>query len=264
MRFTILGSGTLVPDPARAPAGFLLQSEGRDMLVDGGSGTLGRLVALGLDPRKLDGGIYSHRHIDHTGDLVSLLFSMRVGIDLLRSRHYPIWAGRGFQAHLNRLISVYGHWIVSPDYRVQVTELPLDGPGHAQLPGGVRLDTLPALHSEGALHLKFTGPAGDTVVFSGDTGPSDGLISLAIDANLLVCECALGEHEDYPYHLKASDVAAIVAAARPHQVALTHIYPTNDPVAAVARVASTGIPTCHAYDGQSFDLALAGAPSASP
>ena len=59
MRFTVLGSGTAVPDPDRGPAGFLVEVDGLAWLVDGGSGTLQRCARAGVDPRKLSGGVYS-------------------------------------------------------------------------------------------------------------------------------------------------------------------------------------------------------------
>ena len=108
--FTVLGSGTTVPDPDRGPAGFLLQVGTRHYLVDGGSGTLQRCAQVGVDPRELDAGFYSHRHPDHTGDLVPLLFAMKVGPPA-RRRAYPIYAGEGFGEFLRGLQGIYGHWI---------------------------------------------------------------------------------------------------------------------------------------------------------
>ena len=70
--FIVLGSGTTVPSPDRGPAGFLLRVGSEIYLIDGGSGTLQRCAKLGIDPRMLSGGFYSHRHPDHTGDLVPL------------------------------------------------------------------------------------------------------------------------------------------------------------------------------------------------
>ena len=74
----MLGSGTSVPDPSRGPCGLLVQCEAGAWLIDGGSGTLQRCAKVGVDPRTLLGGIYSHHHPDHCADLVPLLFAMRV------------------------------------------------------------------------------------------------------------------------------------------------------------------------------------------
>jgi ribonuclease BN (tRNA processing enzyme) len=253
MRFTLVGTGTTVPDAARGPAGFLVESDGARILVDGGSGTMGRLAALGVDARELDGGVYTHRHVDHCGDLVPLLFTMKVGADKPRRRDYPIWAGTGFKDFFSALEGAYGKWIRPEGWKVRIRELELDGPDGADLPGGVRLDTLPAVHSAGALHLSFTGPSGFRVVFSGDTGPSEALVRLARGADVLVTECAAETTDPWNSHLCAADVAAIVDAARPKRVVLTHLYPNVDPERALETVRATGVPVERGLDGQGFE-----------
>lgn len=250
MRFVLLGTGTLVPDAARGPAGFLVEEGDTRVLVDGGSGTLQRLARHGVDARRLDAGVYSHRHLDHCADLAPLLFAMRVGVDVPRTRPYPLWGGTGLAEFLDQLRGVYGTWIVSDRFTVPVTELPLDGPGQADLPGGVRLDTRPARHSAGALHLGFTGRDGFRVVFSGDTGPSEELARLAAGVDVLVTECAAPDKDPWDAHLGPDDVAAVVDAARPRRVVLTHLYPGVDPAQALARVGRVGVPVEIGVDGQ--------------
>jgi ribonuclease BN (tRNA processing enzyme) len=221
-----------------------------NLLVDGGSGTLGRLHAAGVDARLLDGGIYSHRHLDHTGDLGPLLFALRVGIDVKRRRDYPIWAGAGFRGFLGELRTVYGEWLQTSEFGVPVAELPLDGPGTAALPGGLRLDTLPANHGAGALHLRFTSPGGASVVFSGDTGPSENLARLAAGVDLLVTECAVPEPDPWGAHLCPADVLRVIDDARPARTLVTHFYPDMDEAETLARLRSSGRQVDRAYDGQ--------------
>ena len=254
MIFRILGSGTLVPDGDRGPAGFLLSSKGAHILVDGGTGTVQRLARAGVDARKLDGAVYSHRHIDHCGDLVPILFAMCVGIDFHRTTEWPVWSGEGFEAWLTSLQDLYGAWITPTRFQVQVEEMPLSGRGFARLPGRLLLETLPAVHQEGALHVSFMGPSGERAVFSGDTGYSTALVELARGADLLVCECGNQEGATYPFHLAPSQVAAIVDQARPARVVLTHFYPPADREAARTLVERTGVPTVIGEDGQDFPL----------
>jgi ribonuclease BN (tRNA processing enzyme) len=249
VRFTVLGSGTAKPDPDRGPAGFLVTVGPHRVLVDGGSGTLQRLARQGVDATTLDGGVYSHRHVDHTGDLVPLLFAMAV--PPARPEPYPVWAGEGFADFLSGLEGVYGRWIRPPG-GVSLTELPLDGPGRADLGGGLTLRTLPAAHSAGALHLSFEAE-GRRVVFSGDTGPSEALARLAAGANLLVTECAGPDDDPIPGHLWPEAVAELVDAARPAAVWLTHFYGSADPAAAVATVGRTGVPVHRAADGDRWE-----------
>lgn len=250
MRFVLVGTGTTVPDAERGPAAFLVESDGARVLVDGGSGTMRHLARLGIDARTLDGGVYSHRHLDHCGDLAPLLFTMKVSPDAPRARDYPIWAGAGFRAFFGALEDAYGKWIQPTAWQVPVHELSLDAPDGADLPGGIRLDTRPAVHSAGALHLSFTGPSGFRVVFSGDTGPSPALAELARGADVLVTECAVATPDTWNSHLHPEAVADLVAAARPKRVVLTHLYPMVDPERALSIVRRVGVPTERGEDGQ--------------
>jgi len=252
--FRILGSGTLIPSPERGPAGFLLTSGRSRLLIDGGSGTIAKLSQAGVDARYLDGILYSHRHIDHCGDLVPILFAMSIPIDQFRDRDLPIWAGKGFAAFLVGLQSFWDDWITPKHFAIGVHEMPLDKPGLADLPGDLHLDTLPAIHEDGAIHMAFTGPGGVRIVYSGDTGVSEGLVSLADHADLLICECGAREGSTYPNHLTPSDVAALVDAARPDKVVLTHLYPSTDVLQAREIVARTGVETFLGVDGQEYRL----------
>lgn len=246
MRFVIVGSGTTLPDEARGPAGFYVEHGGARLLVDGGTGTIRSLKRFGIDARELDGGVYSHRHLDHCGDLAPLLFTFKVA---RRSRAYPIWAGTGFAEYLDQLHGVYPGWLRGERWAPVVTELPLDAVHEVELPGGLRLTTAPAVHGAGALHLRFRSEDGFTVVFSGDTGPSAALAALAAGADWLVSECAGADATVLGDHLWPEAVAAIADEARPRRIALTHLYEGTDPARALAVVGATGIPVQHAYDG---------------
>jgi ribonuclease BN (tRNA processing enzyme) len=244
--FTVLGSGTSEPDPARGPAGFLVGLGDRRWLVDGGTGTLQRCARAGTDPRTLTGGLYSHHHPDHCADLVPLLFAMRVGPPP-RSADYPIVAGRGFAALFQRLQAAWGRWIDPGTGRVTIDELSLDGPDVRALPGGLTVRSRPATHSASAVHLRFEAE-GRSVVFSGDTAWSDGLVELAAGADLLVCECAGSDERPVEGHLSPSEVARIAAVARPGAVWLTHLHSFVDEARAVDTVAASGVPTRRASD----------------
>jgi len=249
--FHVLGSGTTLPDGERGPAGFLVAHGSTRLLIDGGSGTLQRLARSGQPLLELDGGIYSHRHLDHCADLGPLLFTFKV---LPRDRDYPLFGGTGLQDHLDGLRALHGRNLISKRWQVPVTELPLDGPGRCALPGGLALDTRPANHSAGALHLRITAPGGASVVFSGDTGPSPALAELGEGADLFVCECALAAEDPDIRHLWPQAVADAVAVARPTRVLLTHFYPDVDEAEALAVVTATGVPVERAHDGMAVRL----------
>jgi ribonuclease BN (tRNA processing enzyme) len=242
---TVLGSGTTVPDPDRGPAGLLVQVGSMAWLVDGGSGTMQRCARAGVDPRQLDGGFYTHRHPDHCGDLVPLLFSMHAPPS--RTRDYPIVAGEGFAAFFQVLRAAYGHWIdLEGGAEVRVRELSLQGEERVQH-GPLTVRSRPAVHSGGAVHLRFEA-GGRSVVFSGDTGPSLELIALAQGCDLLIVECGGSDAEPIPGHLTPSDIADVATRARPREIWITHLYPVVDPDEAVATIGRAGVPVRRADD----------------
>lgn len=247
MRLTVVGSGTLRPNADRGPAALLVEAAGKRFLVDGGSGTLRTLARLGVDAATLDGGVYSHRHLDHIGELPALFFLYSC---FGRDRPYPLYGGGGLLAHLERLEAVHGS--LREGFTAPVHELSLSQPDEVELAPGLVLRTAPARHNHGALHLAFDAD-GARYVFSGDTGPSPALARLAAGADLLVTECAMIEPTDY--HLRPEDVAELVAEARPKHVVLTHFYPEVDPVRALAIVAATGVPVERADDGSVYSSA---------
>jgi ribonuclease BN (tRNA processing enzyme) len=72
---------------------------------------------------------------------------------------------------------------------------------------------------------------GATMVYSGDTGPTDALVQLANNVDLLLVESAFLDAPDNPpgMHLSGAQAAAIGQAARVRGVVLTHIPPWHEP-----------------------------------
>lgn len=237
-----LGTGTALPDRRRGPTGIALRAGDATLWIDGGSGTLQRSARAGIDPLRLTGGVYTHRHADHTGDLVPLRFAHRVGG---RTTPYPILAGEGFQVFLDHLAAIYGAWLRED---ATVDELPLTGPATRHL-GPFTVRTAPARHDAGALHVRIE-VGGRAVVFSGDTGPSDALVDLARDADLLICECAARAPKPDRGHLTPDDLATLVLAARPRATWVTHLYPGVVLAPTLRRLRRAGVDVRRARDGQ--------------
>lgn len=246
MRFTVLGSGTTVPDIERGPPGFLIETSRAAWLVDGGSGTVQRCAAAGADPRKLRGGFYSHLHPDHCADLISLCFAMRVGPPP-RTEDYTVYGAQGLAEHVARLGDVWSKSMRPGGGSLNVHEVSRAQP--AELWDlDLRVLTAPAQHSRNAIHYRFESE-GRSVVYSGDTGPSDALIALAEGCDLLVCECAGSDERPLPGHLFPQAIRELATRSRPREIWLTHLYPHVDAPTAVEVVAASGVPTRHASDG---------------
>src|SRR5262252_4502949 len=75
MRVTLLGTGCPQCDPNRLGPASLVQHEGRQLLIDVGSGATQRLVSAGSSGRALDAVLLTHLHSDHIVDLFQLVIS---------------------------------------------------------------------------------------------------------------------------------------------------------------------------------------------
>ena len=76
MELTVLGMNGPFPAANGATSGYLMRGEKTRVVMDMGSGTLGRLTAL-MPPEKLDALLLSHWHFDHCSDVLPLLFRLQ-------------------------------------------------------------------------------------------------------------------------------------------------------------------------------------------
>jgi ribonuclease BN (tRNA processing enzyme) len=98
------------------------------------------------------------------------------------------------------------------------------------------------------------------MAYSGDTGPSEGLVRLADQVDLLLVESAFLDNPGNPtgMHLSGAQAAAIGQTARVRAVVLTHIPPWHEPerVLAEAKPHFDG-PISLAVPGASWEISRA-------
>ncbi|MBW1713256.1 MAG: ribonuclease Z, partial [Deltaproteobacteria bacterium] len=94
MEVLVLGSGTGVPWPGRAPSSVLVKARSKNLLLDMGPGALQRLTQEGVDWQALDAILLSHLHPDHTLDLWAYFFASRWP-GFARKEEVVLVAGRG-------------------------------------------------------------------------------------------------------------------------------------------------------------------------
>src|SRR5438552_17971393 len=135
MRLTALGTVRISLTPGRACAGYLLAAGNVRLLIDCGSGVAHRLAEHGLDWFGITHVAITHFHIDHHGDLPTLIFAWKYGRLPGRSAPVTIIGPVGTAALLERLAAAYGAWLTDPGFPLTVHEItPADV---LQLPGGV-------------------------------------------------------------------------------------------------------------------------------
>jgi ribonuclease BN (tRNA processing enzyme) len=252
VRFTALGTGTVSLTAERSCAGYLLDAAPTRLLIDCGSGITRRLAERGTDWRSITHVAITHFHIDHHGDLPTLVFAWKYGFLPPRSEPVEIIGPVGTAALIQRLAAAYGDWLASPGFPLTIREItPADV---VELPGGLRLRCHPVPHTpESVAYSMERGRR--RIVFTGDTGPSEALAGWALGCDLLVAECSLPTGMHIPEHLTPEQCGDLAAAAQPHHLALTHFYPPVEQVDIRALVgAKYAGPVTLAHDGWHFDL----------
>lgn len=229
IRYTLVGSGTVVPDPARGPAGHHFACGDLQVLCDLGSGTLGRLARLGLPWAEIDLVAVTHRHQDHVADLLPLLFALRHTPGVDRALPLTLLGYRGFAPDLEALASVYGGWVLEPGFPLEVREA---GETPIELERGdawIEIDARAVVHSPEAVGYRVTLGEREReilVAYTGDTEESAAAIELARDADLLVSECSVADEDRVPGHLTPGGVGRVAQAGGARRVVATHLYPS--------------------------------------
>jgi ribonuclease BN (tRNA processing enzyme) len=223
MELIILGSGTGVPSLQRGAPGFLVKTENQSILLDGGSGTLARMLQAGVTYKDLDAVLYTHIHPDHCADLVPLIFACKYQEEP-RQKDLLIIGGRGFRDYFEGLRWVHGSWIEPHTFHIHMCEVAAD----EVTVGDLLITALPLDHMRESVGYRVTSPEGRAVVYSGDTDYCANIVELARGADLLLLECSFPDGQKVPGHLTPALAGRIAHEAECKRLCLTHFYPPCD------------------------------------
>lgn len=252
--------GGPVPQPGRNEPANLLARKGEAHLVDAGDGAATALVEAGSDYRDVQTIWISHIHFDHIGGLFAIL-----GLRLQSRINSPltIYGPPGMKDIVSGLITamqpsarsgfgVVGETAISPASSINVVELD-DGSvvklGSFTVRAAVN-SHYSFVHGSAeakyfrSLSYRFDLPE-RSIVYTGDTGPSENVVALAKNADMLVTEMVdlemtpaklgtrlalLSENERKAivehlatHHLKTSDIGSMAQRAGVKSVVVTHI-----------------------------------------
>jgi ribonuclease BN (tRNA processing enzyme) len=207
----------------------LIQIDTTLLLFDSGAGTMRRLLEAGVTIDKISYLFYSHLHPDHSGELVPFLFATKYPESYRRRLPFTIVAAKGFSDFYEKLRLAYGRWIELAPGIMNIAELDNKGRDHLDC-GNFDIDSLPMSHTDESLAYRITTPNGRSVVYSGDTDVCDNLVTLAEEADVLICESALPDEMKVPGHLTPSLAGEIATRASVKKLVLTHFYPECDSV----------------------------------
>ena len=213
MKLTVFGNNATCPEAGGACACFLVETEGKRILLDMGCGSLPRLQCQ-VDLAKLDLIVISHLHFDHFGDLFCAKYQLETraarGEKLrsitLCSPALPDWAAGELLSN-----GVFSHMTVADggEYRLGPVEL--------------TFFRVPHLVESYAVRLR----AEDKIfTYSGDSAACDALTQAARGADCFLCEASLvdGQQSEAGHHLLAQQAGRIAAEAGAGQLLLTHYH----------------------------------------
>lgn len=230
MRLTVLGGCGAWPAAGQACSGYLVEHDGFTVLIDPGYAVLPRMLGH-IEVTDLDAVLVSHGHPDHCADL------------------NPLLRARAFLDDPVPELPVYA----PPDSLTAV--LALDRPGmldaalslrdftpgdrFAVGPFDIRTWLLPHWLPNAGLRLAADG---QTLAYTGDTGPAPELTDLARDADIFLAE-ASHPHEvpgsSAKYLSTAAQAGRTAAQAGAGRLLLTHLMPGTDPAQAIEAAAAS-------------------------
>ncbi|WP_273484083.1 MBL fold metallo-hydrolase [Desulforamulus ruminis] len=218
IKLTVLGCWAPYPRVSGACSGYLLQEEGRNLLIEAGNGILARLLQH-IDLEELDAVILSHLHPDHIMDIYSLRHAIEAANREGRmKRRIPLYLPTGPAEDFDRIKGFNKAFVV------QIIEN-LPEPRAVEV-AGFKTVFVPGKHNLPVFSMSIEGKK--KLVYSGDTAYNPELIHLARGADLFLCE-ASGQDKDADYlkenHLTARQAGQLAQRAGVKTLMITHFYP---------------------------------------
>ncbi len=212
MKLTILGRCGAYPLPGEATSGYLLQSGGKNILIDCGSGVLSNLQRFVPIP-SLDMLILSHLHHDHQADLPILKYA----IGMLRRfgtavPDLPVYLPAGPVPLVPAAEGTLDLHFYSSD-----TEMEADG---------IRIRFVPGSHPAESYGMRFTSD-GRTVAYTGDTRMCPTVSDMLRGADLAVMDAGSLERlrAEPMVHMTARECAGAAREGGVGRTLLSHIVP---------------------------------------
>ena len=204
MKLHVIGCHGPFPPAGGATSGYLLEHQGRALLMDCGSGVLGRLMKL-WDPAALEGILLSHLHFDHACDLLVLKYYLEA-----RGKTLPVYVPQEDDSSFRGLLT-------APAFDVRPY------PDTLEIMG-LSVTAFPVRHPVPCRALRIAGGEG-ALVFTGDTNDCPGLAEFARGARVLLADAAFLEAEWTPVrpHMSARGAARLGLEAEAQALYLTHL-----------------------------------------
>ncbi|MFC6752664.1 MBL fold metallo-hydrolase [Halorubrum tibetense] len=222
MELTVLGTGSAMPVPERVQAGYLLDDGDRSLLVDCGSGVLGRLSGTGTGYEGVSTVLLTHHHLDHVADLMPLLKARW----LAGEEHLEVIGPSGTKSLVDGLLDVYEYLDGRVDLAVREVS-----PARSFSAGGFEVAARETRHSMPCHAYRFSPPGSDRdptdgpLTLSGDSEAFAGLAAFADGSDVLVHDCAFPDGTDVSNHPTPTALGEVLAGVDVETLLLSHLYP---------------------------------------
>ena len=227
MRLRVLGCSGSIGGQQNRTTSFLVD---QDILIDAGTG-VGDLSLAELT--LIDHIFITHSHLDHVDSIAFFLDS----VGALRPKPVTVYTTKPTIEILKKNLF---NWDIWPDFTVIPTpeepwlryqEIVV---GEVITLGGRKITVLPAIHTVPAVGYQLDSGK-SSLVFTGDTGPNDGLwevVNKIENLKFLIIETAFSDKErrlaELALHLCPSMLAEELAKLqRPADIYITHLKPSE-------------------------------------
>lgn len=253
VRLIALGTGPAFPARGGATSGYLVTHDGTSLLMDCGTGVVSNLQKH-LDFRAVSAIVISHMHADHFLDLIPYRYGLRYAPCGRTTGRIALHLPPGGFTVLRHVVAPFAD---EPETFWEVFQVSEYDPGGALRVGGLTVRFAQTRHLMPAFAMSVEA-AGQKLVYSADSAPSERLVALARGADLFLCEATLQRREqDAPggAHMTAAEAGAAAAHAGVGRLLLTHIWQEYDETQSVLQASDAfGGPVELAVENESYEV----------
>jgi ribonuclease Z len=206
MKAMLLGTGAGRADPNRYSPSNVVWVGDEPILVDCGNGALLRMREAGIYPADIRRVLLTHLHYDHYADYGYLAIEPLIGEAAYDRGRLQVYGPPGTTRLVRQFERTYDVEVDSYAYlegyertrELVGADVVETHEGWTLELHGWRITTRQVDHGLvkiPSFAYRFDGPSGESLVFSGDTVPCEGIVDLARGADVLVYESTLPEHE---------------------------------------------------------------------
>jgi ribonuclease BN (tRNA processing enzyme) len=239
------GGRVLVFRQLRASGGLWLESNGTNILIDPGPGSLLRCLERNLNPQDLDVIILTHKHLDHSADVNVIIEAISEGG--LKPKGVLLAPGDCYDE--DPVILKYNRKFLNEFIRIHE--------GYIFQINGLKIE-FPKKHVHGVETYGYK-VSNDKFKLSHiiDTEYFDELNQIYSNSDILIMNMVFSQCRPYP-HLCYEDIMKLVENIKPRIAIVTHfgyvLWKENTELYAKKIQEKTGVKTVAAWDGLEVDL----------